>query len=411
MSNYLHGVETVEYLVGPSQVQTIATAVIGLVGTAPIQTLSDPTKASINKPILITSDKDAAAYFGADATGYSIPSALSAIFAQGAGPVIVVNVFDPTKVSMQTGGQPDPTKVTAGDIYGTTLGDGTRTGLMALLDARSLFGFGPKQIIAPGYTNLTGVVQQMDVIAAKLRAICWVDLPVGLSPQDAVSSRSTTLNTASKRVMICYPHVQALGPDGTTLVLRPLSQYAAGVCAAVDQAKGYWWSPSNTALAGVVSLERPVDGSFQDSGSDLNLLNGAGITTIYAAYGTGFKLWGNRSAAYPGSTEVDVFMAVRRTADIIEEALELNSLKYIDRPLSKALIDQQLDDDNAFLRDLIGRGATVDAKAFFDSTQNPAQELAAGHLTLGYRFAPPPPMERLSYEAYLDSNLYTSVTK
>jgi phage tail sheath protein FI len=411
MSNYLHGVETVEYLVGPSQVQTIATAVIGLVGTAPIHTLVDATKASVNKPILITDDKEAAACFGQDMDGYSIPSALSAILAQGAGPVIVVNVFDPTKVTMQTAGQPDPTKVQAADINGTTLGDGTRTGLMALLDARSLFGFGPKQIIAPGYTNLTGVVQQMDTIAAKLRAICWVDLPVGLSPQDAIQARSTSMNSASKRIMICYPHVQALGPDGSTLVLRPLSQYAAGACAAVDQQKGYWWSPSNTVLQGVVSLERPVDGSFQDSSSDLNLLNGAGITTVYAAYGTGFRLWGNRSAAYPGSTDVDVFLSVRRTADIIEEALELNSLKYLDRPLSKALIDQQLDDDNAFLRNLIGRGATVDAMAFFDASKNPAQELAAGHLTIGYRFAPPPPMERLSYEAYLDSNLYTSVTK
>lgn len=407
----LHGVETIEFQAGPSQVRIIATAVIGLVGTAPIQNLTDITKKTVNTPVLITNDKDAAAYFGADTTGYSIPSALKAILAQGAGPIIVVNVFDPTNVAHQTAGVPDPTKVVASDIVGTTLGSGLRTGLLALLDAKSLYGFAPKQIIAPSFTGLTGVMTQMDAVATKLRAICWVDAAAGLSPAQAIAARSTTLNTASKRVMICYPNVKALGPDGVSLVLQPLSQFAAGACAARDQAKGYWWSPSNTEMNGLVNLERPIDGSFQDANADLNLLNAAAITTVYAAYGTGFRLWGNRSAAYPGNNDPDTFLAVRRTADIIEESLELASLQYVDRPISKALVDQLLDDANAFLRGLMGRGAIVDGKAFFDAARNPSSELAGGHLTLGYRFMPPAPLERLTYEAYLDVNLYTNAIK
>lgn len=407
--SFLHGVETIEYQKGPNAVQTIATAIIGLVGTAPIQTVAADHK-TVNTPVLITNDKDAAAYFGADTAGYTIPAALAAIFAQGAGPIIVVNVLDPANPAHLTAGNPDPTKISAADIIGATLANGSRTGLMALQDAKPTFGFTPKQIIAPGYTTLAGVMTQMDAIAAKLRAIAWVDAPAGLTPAQAIQARTTTLNSASKRLGLCYPSVKAVDGTGTT-VLRPLSAFAAGATAARDIEKGYWWSPSNTELKGVVGLERPIDGSFQDPNAELNLLNASGLCTVYVGYGTGYRFWGNRSAAFPGNNDPDCFISVRRTADVIEESLELASLKYVDRPLLPALVDQILDDANAFIRALIGRGAIVDGKAFFDKAKNPADQLAAGHLTIGYRFMPPAPLERLSFEAYLDVNLYTNAIK
>lgn len=408
--SFLHGVETIEIQQGPSKVETIASAVIGLVGTAPIQGIASGDR-TVNVPVLITNDKDAAKFFGQDTAGYTIPSALKAILAQGTGPVVVVNVFDPSNVAHQTAGNPDPTKVLASDIIGTVNANGSRTGLKALLDAKPTYGFAPKQIIAPGFTGLTGVLTEMDSIAAKLRAIAWVDAAVALSPDQAIAARSTTLNSASKRVMICYPSVKALGPDGVNAVLQPLSQFAAGACAARDQQKGYWWSPSGMELKGATGLERPIDGSFQDANAELNLLNASAITTVYAGFGTGYRLWGNRSAAYPGNNDPDSFLAVRRTADVIEESLEYACLKYVDNPITKALIDQILDDANSFIRALIGRGAVVDGRAFYDPAKNPSAQLAGGHLTLGYRFMPPAPLERLSFEAYLDVNLYTSAIK
>jgi phage tail sheath protein FI len=299
----------------------------------------------------------------------------------------------------------------ASDIIGTTNADGTRTGLKALKDAKSTYGFAPKQIIAPGFTTLTGVMTEMDSIAAALRAIAWVDAQVALSPTQAIAARATTLNSASKRVMICYPSVKALGPDGTAVVLQPLSQFAAGACAARDQQKGYWWSPSGMELKGATGLERPIDGSFQDANAELNLLNASGITTVYAGFGTGYRIWGNRSAAFPANNDPDSFLAVRRTADVIEESLEYACLKFVDNPITKALVDQILDDANAFIRALVGRGAVVDGKAFYDPAKNTSDQLAGGHLTLGYRFMPPAPLERLSFEAYLDVNLYANAMK
>ena len=85
-ANYLHGVETVEVERGPRPVRTVKSAVIGLIGTAPI--------GAVNVSTLTLSEKDAAG-FGPQLPGFTIPQALDAIYDHGAGTVIVINVLDP----------------------------------------------------------------------------------------------------------------------------------------------------------------------------------------------------------------------------------------------------------------------------------------------------------------------------
>jgi len=87
-SDYLHGVETVELNTGARAILVVKSAVIGLIGIAPT--------GDKNTPILVSSDRDAA-QFGSKVPGFSIPQSLDAIFKQGAGTVIVVNVFDSSK--------------------------------------------------------------------------------------------------------------------------------------------------------------------------------------------------------------------------------------------------------------------------------------------------------------------------
>ncbi len=70
-ANYLHGVETIEVLKGPVPVREVKSAVVFLVGTAPVH-LTRPAGVSendwyaqtINNPILILRREDAAYYFG-----------------------------------------------------------------------------------------------------------------------------------------------------------------------------------------------------------------------------------------------------------------------------------------------------------------------------------------------------------
>lgn len=87
-ANFLHGVETIEIESGSRTIQVVKSAVIGLIGISPT--------GDRNIPILVSSDRDAA-LFGKKIPGFTIPQSLDAIFRQGAGTVIVVNVFDPVK--------------------------------------------------------------------------------------------------------------------------------------------------------------------------------------------------------------------------------------------------------------------------------------------------------------------------
>ena len=94
-ASFLHGVEVIEVSIGSVPVTVVKSAVIGLVGTAPAWAVESPSVAAMpNTPALVSSSLDAA-NFGPLVRGYSIPYALAAIQAQGAGQAIVVNVFNP----------------------------------------------------------------------------------------------------------------------------------------------------------------------------------------------------------------------------------------------------------------------------------------------------------------------------
>jgi phage tail sheath protein FI len=97
-ASFLHGVEVLEIQVGPRPVQVVKSAVVGLIGTAPqwaVPSTNSPAAPGKNKLMLVGSPRDASA-FGPLIKGYSIPYALQAIFEQGAGLVVVVDVMDPT---------------------------------------------------------------------------------------------------------------------------------------------------------------------------------------------------------------------------------------------------------------------------------------------------------------------------
>lgn len=464
-ANYLHGVETVEVERGPRPVRTVKSAVIGLIGTAPV--------GAVNVSTLTLSEKDAAA-FGPQLPGFTIPQALDAIYDHGAGTVIVINVLDPTThktavaneavafdastdrvklahgavaalvlkstdgattyvagtdytadlvtgeiVRIKGGGivaggaaranydYADPTKVTAADIIGAVNEAGVRTGLKALKDTYNLFGFFAKILIAPAFCTQNSVATELIAMAGQLGAIAYIDAPIGTTYSQALAGRgpagTINFNTSSDRVRLCYPHVKVYDPVLNAERLEPLSARAAGLRAKVDLDKGFWWSSSNQELAGVIGVERQLSAMIDDPQSEVNLLNEVGITTVFNSYGSGLRLWGNRSAAWPTVTHMRNFENVRRTGDVINESIRYFSQQYIDMPLNQALIDSLVESVNGYGRKLIGDGALIGFKAWYDPARNEATELAAGHLLISYKYTPPPPLERLTYETEITS--------
>lgn len=468
-ANFLHGVETIEVLKGPRPIRQVKTAVVGLVGTAPV--------GAVNEPVIVLSERDAAAFGELRyAAGYTIPQALDAIFDQGAGTVIVVNVCDPvihkatvtnesvtlsattdraklahTYVSAVTvknadlsityvadtdyevdaaageiirkaggaiasGAQlavsysyVDPTAVAAADIIGTVTSAGARTGLKALDDTYNRFGFNAKLLIAPVYGTLSSVSAELISMAHNLRAMAIIDAPFGITVQQVVEGRgpagSINFNTSSERAILCYPHLKVFDAATNAERLEPMSQRLAGVICRKDAENGYWWSPSNTEIMGITGTERPITARINDPQSEANLLNENGIVTLFNSFGSGMRTWGNRSAAWPSLMHPRNFINVRRTADVLHESVEYSMLQFIDSPIDDGLIDAIRESVNAFIRTLIARGALIDGECTYDQAKNPPTELALGHLTFDITFMPPTPAERITFESFIDINL------
>lgn len=389
-ANFLHGVETIEINDGPRPVRLVKSSVVGLIGTAG----SGP----VNQNVLVTKYGDIA-QFGTEGT---IARELKRLFDQKPTVVIVRNVFDPTAPDA------DIDTVTPAQIIGGVDGvTGARTGMYGWRDSFQQFGFNPKILIAPGFSSVSAVSANLIVQAEAMRAVAFVDAPIGVTVPQAIAGRGVAgainFNTSSDRVGLCYPHVKYYDTVAAAEVNGPLSTVVAGAWSRRDQDNGYWWSGSNIELLGITGVERPIEFSLNDPNCEANLLNEAGIITVANSFGTGIRAWGNRSAAWPTVTHQKNFLNVRRTADIIGESLELATLQFLDQPLDNARIDDILETGRRFLRHQVANGAIQDGNVWLDPDLNTAETLASGHLLPSYDFAPYSPLERVSYQARINT--------
>lgn len=477
MSGFLHGVETIEIDKGPRPVTLVKTAVIGIIGSAaagavntPILVTNDRDFAQFgedipNSTILDalnsvykqkgtvcvvmnvldpavhkTAVADEVVALGVDntfklthaavdnvvvknmagsttytlTTDYTVDkrTGKGARVAGGTIPASTVSVPSLVKISYDYA---DPTKVLPADIIGTITAGGARTGLKAFRDSFALFGFYPKIVIAPVFSSLASVSAELASTVTQIRAITFIDAPIGITPAQALTGRgpagTINFNVSSDRVGLCYPHLKAYDVASASEQLFPMSSFVAGVQSRRDQENGYWWSLSNTEILGITGVERPIDAMINDPNSEANLLNAAGIITVFNSYGTGIRAWGNRSAAFPTNTHPKNFLCVRRVADIIAESLEYFSLQFNDRPLDNGVIDAVVESVNAFLRKLKADGAVIDGKCWFDPADNTKVELAAGHAVYTYDFMPPTPMERVTYKSIVNIDYLSQLGK
>jgi phage tail sheath protein FI len=191
----------------------------------------------------------------------------------------------------------------------------------------------------------------------------------------------------------------------------PYSEFMAGVISSTRLNEGFWVSPSNKEIKGVVGIERTISAGINDTGSDANTLNASGITTIFNAFGTGIRTWGNRNASYPSNTAPDNFISVQSSADVIHEALENAVFQFIDQPITKALIDVIRETGNNFIRTLVGRGALIaGSRVEFPPELNTPTEIAAGHLTYNLIMMPSVPAERITMRSFIDINILKGLT-
>jgi len=170
----------------------------------------------------------------------------------------------------------------------------------------------------------------------------------------------------------------------------------AGLIAKTDAERGFWWSPSNQPLAGVLGTTRPVDFALGDASARANVLNENEIATVIQK--DGFRLWGNRTTA---ADPKFAFLSVRRTADMINESLLQAHLWAVDRNITKTYVDDVLESVRGYLSHLKAQGAIVDGSVWADPDLNGPQAIAQGQVYFDFDFTPPYPAEHITMRSRL----------
>ncbi|CAM5577362.1 hypothetical protein MAUB1S_09714 [Mycolicibacterium aubagnense] len=457
--SFHHGTRVFQSAETPVLVRTAQTAVIGLIGTAED---ADAVKFPLNKPIQILRPSDAD---GLGAAG-TLQDAIDTIFDQVGCPIVMVRVEEgattPATWANLIGSSisftgvhafrrarsdglykpkllcaPGFTQSNAADgiasvavtVGGTgydqetttvTIAGGGGSGaearavvsagvVTAILVTKAGYGYtaapavtitgkagsnGATATAAVG-TTINPVVAELMGVAEALKAIAYVDGP-DTTDQAAVQYRG---KINSGRIFACDPKVLKFDTVSLLNVPRPSSPLWAARQAKMDLEQGFWWAGSNVEAAGIVGVNRPIE-----YGAQSDYLNENRINTIVNIDNTGYRLWGVWTC---DSDLLWQFVSVRRTADVINEALEAAYLEFVDRPFTKANLKFMIEAGRAFLRTMELEGAILPGHDVWLLDSNTETELAQGIVKLGVKFEPPAPMVDIRITSYRNIASYT----
>jgi hypothetical protein len=387
MPNFLHGVAVAEINQGIKKVKTSSSSVIGVIGTAPEATEDFP----LNTPVLIAGSYTEAAKLG---TAGTLPAALEGILAQTGAMVVVVRIAEGV-ASGEGNDAITAAEATMNNVIGSVSANGTYNGVYSFLASKSILGVTPRILCAPGF-SVKEVVTELNIIANRLRAIVVADCPANETNENLIRFVS---DCASERIYAVYPQVLNTKNEAV-----PASPYVAGVIARTDNDDGFWVSPSNKAINGIIGLSKPIDFALGDASCRANYLNEQNITTIINQ--NGYKLWGNRSTAGAGSYQ---FLCVRRTADVISDSILQSHLWAVDRNVVKNYLTDVTESVNAFLAALKSQGAILAGKCVANRELNTAANITEGKVYFDFEFTPAYPAEQVTFRAYLSEDNIESI--
>lgn len=337
----------------------------------------------LNTPVLVPGDAAMAAKLG---TAGTLPAAMDGIFDQTGAVVIVVRV---------AAGVDDPATV-SNVIGGVNVTTGAYEGVHAFLGSESSNGFCPRILCAPGFTGDRGatanaVVAEMVGIAERLRAVVVADGP-NTTDAAAITYRG---DWGSKRVYVVDPAVKIRNSLGE-LVDQPASARVAGLIAKIDNERGFWWSPSNQVINGIVGTGRDVDFTLGDANSRANLLNEQEVATVIRQ--DGFRLWGNRTCS---DDPKFAFLSVVRTADMINDSILRAHMWAVDRNITRTYLEDVAQGVNDYLDRLKAQSAILGGRCFPSPGLNTPANIADGKVFFDFEFTPPYPAEHITFRSKL----------
>lgn len=291
----------------------------------------------------------------------------------------------------------DPTKVEADDVIGGVDTDGNASGLELINECFPRFRLVPGLIIAPGYSSNAGVAATMAAKCANInetfKCKCIIDVPTDtVKNYSAVAEWKNNNNITDASQIVCWPGVAL---DGT---FYHMSTQLAGLIGKTDSEHGDvpFVSPSNHKFQMTAAVL--ADGEEVFLGQDkAAYLNGQGIVTALNSM-NGWTCWGNRTAAYPGNTDVkDAFIPVARMFAWVGNTIIQTFWSKVDGPLNRRHIDSIVDSLNVWLNGLTAKEYILGGRVEFLESENPTTDLMDGKATFHVYLTPASPNKEIDF--------------
>lgn len=303
----------------------------------------------------------------------------------------------------------DPTLVDEDDVIGGVDVSGNKSGFELVGEVYPRFGLVPGTLIAPGYSSDPSVAAVMAAkstgISGRFNAMCAVDVPADtVKTYSAVTSWKQTNNYTDARQIVCWP---LLSLDG---VKYHLSTQMAALMAQVDGENDGtpYVSPSNHGVQCTATVLADGSEVWLDL-EEAAYLNGQGVVTAINQT-SGWTAWGNRTGAYPGTTDVkDNFIPIRRMFNWIGNTLITTFWSRIDAPISRRLIDTIIDSANIWLNGLSARQYILSGRVAFLESENTTTDLMDGIINFHVYICPPSPARDISFAMEYDVNGLTAL--
>ena len=459
-----HGFNLTEATTSVSAPVQVSSGLQVIVGTAPVNQLTDP-EAAVNTPLYLSTYKEAVAAVGwsDDFAKYTLCEAISANFqVMGTAPIVVINVLDPGKhttpldattvqvndgvaqidktglllkklvVKKDTtaltegtdyiatfnddgtvniallddgkgkdattlsvsGSILDPTKVTAADIVGgVDAATGAESGLEVVRQVYPKLGMTPGILTAPRFSANATVSAALQAktkeINGVFKCVCIADVDSGADG----ARKYTDVKEQKERQALTDPNAYGVWGYGKVGdVMYSGSALASALTAYTDAASDDIPSnPSNKTIA--ISAMCLADGTEVLLDQDqANVVNSYGVATWLNM--NGFRLWGNRTCAYPGNTDPkDGFFSCRRYMSWRANSFILTYFQKVDSPLNKRLIEAIVDSENVRGNGFVARGVCARYEITFNEDENTTADLLDGKITFHQYITPFTPAE------------------
>lgn len=304
----------------------------------------------------------------------------------------------------------DPSAVTADDIIGGIDAAGNKSGMELIEECFPRYRLVPGLILAPGYSHNPSVAAVMASKAAVINGVfknahALIDIPTDevKTYSDAPGWKNDN-NIVDRKQILCYP---LLSLDG---VVYHQSTQLAGLIGKVDSEYDDvpYVSPSNKNYQMTAAVL--ADGTeVYLTKETAEYLNGNGIVTALNFIG-GWKCWGNRTACYPGNTDVkDAFIPVSRMFGWVGMMLVQTFWQRLDAPLNRRQIDTIVDSANLWLNGLVAKQQILGGRVEFLEEENPTTDLMDGKAVFHVYITPPSPNREISFLLEYDPEYLTTL--